>query len=29
MHPWELDELLDGILSAKPCGTPPAQEGTP
>ncbi len=21
-HPWDLPELLDGILSAKPCGTP-------
>jgi hypothetical protein len=21
-HPWDLPELLDGLLSAKPCGTP-------
>ena len=28
-HLWELDELLDGLLSAKPCGTPEKQPLAP
>ncbi len=28
-HLWELDEFLDGLLSAKPCGTPEKQPLAP